>query len=208
MGIEELNVVSIEGIDNYKVRVKFNTNEIKIYSVKEKFKDDYFRKFSNYGYFKKIRVHSDRVMWDNGEHITIKELYENSTEIEEGHKKELLSKLDKVVEKFKEEINFLAIFGSLAKDEYTDKSDIDIFYDLEYKNIDICDFDDYLHELFPNKKIDLVPIMNILGERNDTVFKYFTEGMVIVYESKRFSDTIKHERLLNRFRELRRIVWL
>lgn len=114
--------------------------------------------------------------------------------------RDILDNLEKIKNEFKEDLNFLAIFGSRAKGTFKRDSDLDLFYDME--NVDrLIEFEEYVDKLFEGMKIDLVPILSVLHEEQDLVADYFMEGSILIHESKRLYNYLKNERILNRYKK-------
>ncbi len=68
----------------------------------------------------------------------------------------------------------IAIFGSFARNEIGEESDIDIMVELEKQNKTFDNFMElkfYLNSLFPNKKIDLVLKDAIREEIKSQIFR-------------------------------------
>ena len=114
---------------------------------------------------------------------------------------EVKERLEPIIEKYRDDLEFLGVFGSVARGENTEESDIDLFY--EFDNVDkFCDFIDDIEETFKDTKVDLVPITNALREKNEFIYKYWIKGSVILHETERFSTTVKNEGLLDRYKEI------
>lgn len=97
-------------------------------------------------------------------------------------KNEIIEKL-KSVDKAKFSILKLGLFGSYAKDNFTENSDIDIIVKFEFKRgmyKKFCAFEEYLQTLFPNKEIDLI-------EKSTFDYKYKNEDV------KEFKEEIRKE---------------
>jgi len=97
-------------------------------------------------------------------------------------KNEVIEKL-KSIDKSKFGILKLGLFGSYAKDNFTNNSDIDLLVKFEftrgmYKRF--CAFEEYIATVFPNKKIDLI-------EKSTFDYKYKNENV------KEFKEELKKE---------------
>lgn len=95
---------------------------------------------------------------------------------------EIIEKL-KSIDKSNFGILKLGLFGSYAKDNFTENSDIDILVKFEFKRRmykRFCAFDEYIKSLFPNKKVDLI-------EKSTFEYRYKNEDV------KEFKEEIKKE---------------
>lgn len=89
----------------------------------------------------------------------------------------------KAIDKNRFGIIELGLFGSYAKDEATEESDIDLLVKFEFKRgmyKRFCEFEEYINTVFPNKKIDLV-------EKSTFDYKYKNENV------KEFKEDVKKE---------------
>lgn len=97
-------------------------------------------------------------------------------------KNEIIKQL-KAIDKNRFGIIELGLFGSYAKDEATEESDIDLLVKFEFKRgmyKRFCEFEEYINTVFPNKKIDLV-------EKSTFDYKYKNENV------KEFKEDVKKE---------------
>jgi len=95
---------------------------------------------------------------------------------------EIIEKL-KSIDKSKFGILKLGLFGSYAKDNFTENSDIDLLVKFEFKRgmyKRFCEFEEYINTIFPNKKIDII-------EKSTFDYKYKNESV------KEFKEDIKKE---------------
>ncbi len=78
--------------------------------------------------------------------------------------------------------NFIGLFGSYARNEETEKSDIDILYDFDAQNFSLFDLIDFEELLFKklNKKVDLVPLKNI----KPYFKKYIVDDLIYLLNEK------------------------
>ncbi len=65
-------------IDNYKLRIKFDNGERKIFDVKPYIRGSWFEELQNISYFKSVNVDGFTVAWPNGQDICPDELYYSS----------------------------------------------------------------------------------------------------------------------------------
>jgi predicted nucleotidyltransferase len=89
----------------------------------------------------------------------------------------------------KYQLNALWVFGSYARGDATDESDIDFLIDdLDSKAVDLNGFIDMADEFEQsfNKKVDLLPVENLYGTMIKQHFPIFmntvTQERVIIYE--------------------------
>lgn len=68
-------------LNNYKLEIKFDNNERKIFDVKPYFKFKIFNDLKNYEEFKKVQISGLSIEWENGADICPDELYNNSRQI-------------------------------------------------------------------------------------------------------------------------------
>ena len=74
-------IVSVESMEDYLLLIKFETNEEKIYDMKELIKSiKYYEKLKDKDYFNKVKLSGDTVTWENGEDVCPENLYYDSIE--------------------------------------------------------------------------------------------------------------------------------
>ena len=72
-------IVSVESMEDYLLLIKFETNEEKIYDMKELIQSiKYYEKLKDKDYFNKVKLSGDTVMWENGEDVCPENLYYDS----------------------------------------------------------------------------------------------------------------------------------
>ena len=76
-------------------------------------------------------------------------------------------------------VTFLGVFGSYARNDQTQDSDIDVLIDYtkEMSYFDMCDFREDL-EVLLEKRIDLVPRKTLKASIQNNVFR----DLIVVYE--------------------------
>lgn len=94
-------------------------------------------------------------------------------------KQDILNYLKSQQEKYNNEfgIKFVGLFGSFARDEANDKSDIDILYDIEKdKKLSMFSYLKLVSELENNfhKKVDLVRTTTLKPQIRDYIYKDLT----------------------------------
>ena len=73
------NIVKVEALDNYKVKILFDTKEEKVYDMKELInKNKFYINLKNKEYFKRVRQRGETSEWENGEDICPENLYYDS----------------------------------------------------------------------------------------------------------------------------------
>lgn len=73
------DILKVEAIDNYTLKILFKTKEEKIYNMKKLIEEKpYYRKLKNKEYFKKVKPRGETIEWEEGEDICPEELYYNS----------------------------------------------------------------------------------------------------------------------------------
>lgn len=73
--------IDVKVLNNYKLEIKFDNNERKIFDVKPYFKFKIFNDLKNYEEFKKVQISGLSIEWKNGADICPDELYNNSRQI-------------------------------------------------------------------------------------------------------------------------------
>lgn len=71
-------VLSVQPIDNYCVRITFETGEIKTFDVNPYIKGNWFGELKNINTFNTVRPCGNTIEWENGQDIAPHELYELS----------------------------------------------------------------------------------------------------------------------------------
>ncbi len=74
------NVLNVEPLDGYKLRLNFSTGEVKIFDVTPYIIGDWYGKLKDIGFFKSVRPCGNTVEWPGGQDIAPHELYELSVE--------------------------------------------------------------------------------------------------------------------------------
>ena len=64
--------------DNYDLIIEYETNEKKIYNMKQQIEKSYFEKLKDINYFKLAKSVQTTIEWPDGEDIDPNELYEKS----------------------------------------------------------------------------------------------------------------------------------
>ena len=75
-------VLEVKALDDYKLYLKFDTNEEKIYDMKSEIDEvKFFKKLKNKDYFKKVAVRGNTVEWEDGEDVAPENLYQDSVKM-------------------------------------------------------------------------------------------------------------------------------
>ena len=73
------DILSVRALDNYLIEIIFDTEEIKIYDMKELIgKYKIYNKLKDKKYFKNVKPRGETIEWENGEDVCPEELYYNS----------------------------------------------------------------------------------------------------------------------------------
>ena len=81
---ETPDIIGVMALDNYLLYLKFETNEEKIYDMKELiYINKFYIKLKNIEYFKKVEIRGDSVQWLDGEDVSPENLYYDSIDINE-----------------------------------------------------------------------------------------------------------------------------
>lgn len=81
---ETPDIIGVMALDNYLLYLKFETNEEKIYDMKELiYINRFYIKLKNIEYFKKVEIRGDSVQWLDGEDVSPENLYYDSIDINE-----------------------------------------------------------------------------------------------------------------------------
>ena len=70
--------IDVKPLDDYKLEVKFDNGEIKIFDVKPYFKFNIFKELEEKEKFAKVKISGLSIEWENGADICPDELYNNS----------------------------------------------------------------------------------------------------------------------------------
>ena len=70
--------ISVEPLDDFLLKIKFNNNEEKIFDVKEIFDIPCFSPLKNIEFFKNVRIEYGSIAWDNDIDYCPDCLYEES----------------------------------------------------------------------------------------------------------------------------------
>jgi hypothetical protein len=74
----EPKIVEVKPLPNYKLFLKYETNEHKIFDVTPYISGDWFGKLKDSAYFNSVRACGNTVEWKDGQDIAPHELYEYS----------------------------------------------------------------------------------------------------------------------------------
>ena len=87
MGGSSMNIeprpIEVKALDDYKLYLKFETGEEKIYDMKT-WIENYatYRRLKDETYFRKVRTRGCTVEWENGEDVAPEYLYQDSIPID------------------------------------------------------------------------------------------------------------------------------
>jgi hypothetical protein len=73
-------ITDIEAIDGYKIKLKYETGEIKLFDVSPYISGAWYNELNNYSYFKTVHIISNGngIEWEHGQDIAPHELYDMS----------------------------------------------------------------------------------------------------------------------------------
>ena len=76
------NILKVEALDNYVVKILFDTQEEKIYDMKKIINENkFYINLKNKEYFKNVKPRGETIEWENGEDICPENLYYDSKSI-------------------------------------------------------------------------------------------------------------------------------
>ncbi len=71
-------ILEVHALDEYKLLLKFASNEVKIFDVSPYISGTWFGKLKDLAYFKTVHISGSSIVWADGQDIAPHELYENS----------------------------------------------------------------------------------------------------------------------------------
>lgn len=72
------DIIRVEALDNYLIKILFETKEEKIYDMKPLMEKKFYNKLKRKEYFKKVKPRGETIEWENGEDVCPEDLYYNS----------------------------------------------------------------------------------------------------------------------------------
>ena len=74
-------IIDVEALDNYKIKLKYETGETKIFNVLPYISGKWYEELFNNSYFKTVHLISGGkgIEWEHGQDIAPHELYDMST---------------------------------------------------------------------------------------------------------------------------------
>ena len=76
------DVLEVEALDDYVVKIIFDTKEEKIYDMKRLINEkQIYSKLKDMEYFKNVKPRGETIEWENGEDVCPEKLYYESKEI-------------------------------------------------------------------------------------------------------------------------------
>ena len=77
-------IISVEPLENYRLKLNFETGEIKIFNVLPYISGEWYKELENNNYFRTVHMISNGygIEWENGQDIAPHELYEMSVIVE------------------------------------------------------------------------------------------------------------------------------
>jgi len=78
------DILEVKALEDYLLYIVFDTNEIKIYDMKNLINTiDFYKKLKDKDYFKQVKPMGETVVWNNGEDVCPENLYKDSINISE-----------------------------------------------------------------------------------------------------------------------------
>lgn len=78
------DIIDVKALDDYKVYIKFNNGEEKIYDMKPLLKHKFYQGLEDKERFKKVKPNGISIEWETGEDVAPESLYYDSMPIEEA----------------------------------------------------------------------------------------------------------------------------
>ena len=77
------NPIEVKAMDDYKIYIKFQNGEEKIFDMKDKINKKYYQKLKDYKYFSNVRISQTGITieWKDGEDVAPENLYYDSNVI-------------------------------------------------------------------------------------------------------------------------------
>lgn len=72
------NPVEVKVLDDYKIWIKFQNGEKKIFDMKKYINQKFYQKLKNRNYFEDVKISGNTIIWKNGEDIAPENLYYDS----------------------------------------------------------------------------------------------------------------------------------
>ena len=63
------DIIRVEALDNYLIKILFETKEEKIYDMKPLMEKKFYNKLKRKEYFKKVKPRGETIEWENGEDL-------------------------------------------------------------------------------------------------------------------------------------------
>lgn len=78
------DIIGVKALDNYLIYLKYETNEERIYNMKNLISENkFYSKLKDKEYFKNVKSRGDSIEWENGEDVAPENLYYDSVDINE-----------------------------------------------------------------------------------------------------------------------------
>mgnify|MGYP002627072222 CR=1 FL=1 len=75
------DIIEVKALEDYLIYIKYETNEEKVYDMKNLInKIDFYKKLKDKEYFKKVIARGETVEWPDGQDVAPENLYYDSVE--------------------------------------------------------------------------------------------------------------------------------
>ena len=72
------NPVEVKAIENYRLKIKFNNGEQKIFNMEKYINEKFYEKLKDKKYFENVKIAGNTIEWQNGEDVAPENLYYDS----------------------------------------------------------------------------------------------------------------------------------
>jgi hypothetical protein len=78
--MKQLKIENVEPLENYRIRLKYENGEIKLFNVLPYISGSWYEELYNNHYFKTVHLTPDKkgIIWEHGQDIAPHELYDMS----------------------------------------------------------------------------------------------------------------------------------
>ncbi len=72
------NPVVVKALENYKLWIKFENGEEKIFNMEKYIQQKFYQKLKDRKYFENVKIAGNTIEWENGEDVAPENLYYDS----------------------------------------------------------------------------------------------------------------------------------